>query len=72
MITLLLIHGDRDSVIPVSHAHELFAAAAEPRELWIVPGVEHCGAYFADRPAYCRRAAEFFDRYLRSIEAGKA
>jgi uncharacterized protein len=67
---LLLIHGDHDSVIPVSHAHQLAAAAGEPRELWIVPGVEHCGAYFADRPVYCRRVIEFFDRYLRSIEAG--
>jgi alpha-beta hydrolase superfamily lysophospholipase len=69
---LLIVHGDRDSVIPVSHAHQLHAAAAEPRELWIVAGVEHCGAYFADRPAYCRRVIEFFDRYLRSIEAGSA
>lgn len=69
---LFLIHGDQDSVIPVQHAHQLAAAAAEPRELWIVPGVEHCGAYFADRPTYCRRVIEFFDRYLRSIESGTA
>ena len=61
---LLLIHGRTDSLIPVSHAHHLFAAAREPKELWIVEGQDHCGAYFADRAGYVERVAVFFDRYL--------
>ncbi len=65
---LLIIHGDGDSVVPVEHAQRLYAAAGEPRELWIVPGVEHCGAYFLDRPGYCQRVADFFTQYLVSIE----
>lgn len=66
---VLIIHGEDDSTTPVEHAHRLYAAAHEPRELWVVPGVEHCGAYFHDRPAYCRRVIGFFEQYLGSLEA---
>jgi fermentation-respiration switch protein FrsA (DUF1100 family) len=65
---LLLIHGAADSLIPVSHAHELFAAAHEPKQRWIVEGAEHCGAYFTDRSGYVARTAEFFRQYLESVE----
>ena len=65
---LLLIHGTGDTLIPVSQAHQIFEAAREPKELWLVEGVEHCGAYFADRREYVRRVAAFFDQYLGSIE----
>lgn len=57
---LLLIHGDRDLTIPVEHSRQLFEAAGEPKELWIVPGVGHCGGYFAGRPEYVARVAAFF------------
>jgi fermentation-respiration switch protein FrsA (DUF1100 family) len=65
---LLLIHGADDSLIPVSHAHELFAAAREPKQRWIVEGAEHCGAYFVDRTGYVAQVAEFFSQYLGSVE----
>ncbi len=64
---LLLIHGHDDSLIPISHAHELFAAAGEPKELWTIDKVEHCGGYFADRQAYVARVVTFLDQYLGSI-----
>lgn len=59
---LLLWHGTDDSVIPVEHAHRLAAAAGEGAELRIAPGVDHCGAYFADRPGYIAAVAEFLRR----------
>ena len=65
---VFVIHGASDTTVPVEHAHQLYAAAGEPRELWVVPGVEHCGAYFRDRPEYCRRVLAFFDQYLGSLE----
>jgi fermentation-respiration switch protein FrsA (DUF1100 family) len=61
---LLLIHGTDDDMIPVSHAYRLYDAARDPKELWIAPGANHCGAYFLDRPAYCQRVAAFFERAL--------
>lgn len=40
-VPLLLIHGDRDEVIPAHHSRKLYEQAGEPRELWIVPGAGH-------------------------------
>jgi fermentation-respiration switch protein FrsA (DUF1100 family) len=65
---VLIIHGEGDTTVPVEHAHRLYAAAGEPCEVWVVPGVEHCGAYFLNRPEYCRRVIDFFDQYLGSLE----
>lgn len=49
---LLLVHGEKDRVIPVDNAHALYAAAGEPKRLELYPDADHCGAYFLDRPAY--------------------
>jgi len=38
---VLILHGDVDEIVPVSHAEALFAAAPEPRRLRIVPGAGH-------------------------------
>lgn len=61
---ILLIHGRADTSIPMDHTRRLYEAAAGPKELWLVDGAEHCGAYFIDRPAYCARLASFFARHL--------
>ncbi|MBI5196998.1 MAG: alpha/beta hydrolase [Nitrospirae bacterium] len=39
-IPLLLIHGDRDPIVPTHHSRILFNAALDPKELWIsgIPG----------------------------------
>jgi fermentation-respiration switch protein FrsA (DUF1100 family) len=38
---LLIVHGDKDEYFPVEHAHELFDAAHDPKDLWIIPGFGH-------------------------------
>jgi pimeloyl-ACP methyl ester carboxylesterase len=38
---LLIVHGERDAYFPVDHAQQLYQAAHEPKELWIVPGFGH-------------------------------
>jgi fermentation-respiration switch protein FrsA (DUF1100 family) len=35
------VHGDADHYFPVDHAEQLYAAANEPKELWIIPGFGH-------------------------------
>lgn len=61
---LLLMHGTADEVIPVEHGYRLYEAASEPKELWIFEGATHCGGYFADRPHYVGRVAQFFANAL--------
>ena len=63
---ILIIHGEEDDLTPAEHARRLYAAAREPKELWIVPDTSHCGAYFADREHYVRRVADFFARGFAS------
>jgi pimeloyl-ACP methyl ester carboxylesterase len=38
---LLVVHGDADGYFPLEHAHQLYEAAAQPKELWIEPGFGH-------------------------------
>lgn len=44
-IPFLVVHGDRDQYFPVDHAHQLYDAAREPKELWIVPGFGHAESH---------------------------
>lgn len=59
---IFLVHGKADSMIDYHDSELLYAAAPGPRELWLLPGVDHCGAYFLDRQAYIDRIGAFFDR----------
>jgi len=65
---LLLIHGLADSITSPHDSEALYAAAGKPKELWLLPGVEHCGAYFADRAVYCERVAAVFRHALAPSE----
>jgi pimeloyl-ACP methyl ester carboxylesterase len=40
-VPLLIVHGDRDLYFPPEHARQLYLAAREPKDLWIVPGMGH-------------------------------
>jgi alpha-beta hydrolase superfamily lysophospholipase len=40
-LPLLILHGDRDPVVPMHHGQRLFEAAREPKQIWIVSGAGH-------------------------------
>lgn len=61
---LFLIHGGADEVTSVQHSRRLYDGYRGPREIWIVQGAPHVGAYFADRTLYVERVAGFFARHL--------
>jgi dipeptidyl aminopeptidase/acylaminoacyl peptidase len=61
---LFYIHGGADEITSVNHSRRLYDAYRGPREIWIVQGAPHTGAYFADRPLYVERVAGFFARHL--------
>ena len=52
-VPLLIVHGDRDLYFPPEHARQLYMAAREPKELWLLPGMGHaestCSAELVDR-----------------------
>jgi fermentation-respiration switch protein FrsA (DUF1100 family) len=68
---ILLIHGTGDSVIDWRDTELLYNRARGPKEMWLLEGVEHCGAYFEDRPGYVERVGCFFDRALKASEGAR-
>jgi dienelactone hydrolase len=52
-VPLLIVHGDIDHYFPPEHARQLYLAAGEPKELWLIPGMGHaeaaCGQELTDR-----------------------
>ena len=38
---LLVMHGDRDDIVPVDHGRALFDAAPDPKRLHVFPGLGH-------------------------------
>jgi pimeloyl-ACP methyl ester carboxylesterase len=54
-VPLLIVHGERDHYFPPEHARQLYMAAREPKELWLLPGMGHaesaCGGDLVDRIA---------------------
>lgn len=61
---LLLIHGTLDQHTLIDEARTVFAHAAEPKELWEIPGAAHVDLHRFARDAYERRVDEFIGRYL--------
>lgn len=57
---LLIIHGDRDSIIPQRHGLRLFELAAEPKSFWSVEGADHNDLVFVAGEAYVDRVRSFY------------
>jgi pimeloyl-ACP methyl ester carboxylesterase len=54
---VLIVHGDADHFFPLEHAEQLYAAAGEPRELWVERGFGHAEA--AATPQLIRRIGDW-------------
>jgi len=61
---VLLIYGEYE--LHNGHGDLQFAAAREPKQLWIVPGGAHGTNYLVARQEYERRVLEFFNQALVS------
>lgn len=58
---LLVIASECDSICFPELSRELFEAAGEPKEYWVVAGGEHTAAFASDTDEAIRRAMRFFD-----------
>jgi pimeloyl-ACP methyl ester carboxylesterase len=55
-----MIHAERDQRMPMSDTEALFAAAGEPKEIWIAPGADHGEPWMVAKEEYDKRMVEFF------------
>lgn len=68
-IPLLIIHGDRDAIVPVHHGRQLYELAREPKQLWIVAGGGHIQAF--QRQNYRDRFVDYLTAVLSAPAIGK-
>lgn len=59
---IFIIHGELDKVTPLVNAYLLDAAAQDPKELWIQPGIAHCDGFNALGQLYQQRILDFLDK----------
>ena len=62
---LLLIAGEDDALTTLAESERLFAAAPEPKELWIVLGAVHEDYHAVLREEYEKRVGQFLRQHLR-------
>ena len=58
---VLIIHQKDDQVVPSDNSVRNFAAARQPKELWLVPGAGHGRAHSAAKAEYESRVNHFFE-----------
>jgi fermentation-respiration switch protein FrsA (DUF1100 family) len=61
----LFIAGAKDRHTKLDESRELFAAASEPKELWVVEEAAHVDVHQMAKEEYERRILDFFEKRLR-------
>jgi uncharacterized protein len=61
---LLMIHGEKDSYIPVHQVEMLYTIAGQPKYLWVVANAKHNQGVITQPERYAHRTISFLDRYL--------
>lgn len=62
---LLIVSGDADRSTTPAETMRLFEAAAQPRQLWLVPGAAHVDLHAFAPAEYERRVGDFMARHLQ-------
>jgi fermentation-respiration switch protein FrsA (DUF1100 family) len=60
-VPLLVVHGSKDEVVPLSHGKQLFEAAAEPKMFFEVENGGHGNALSRENGAYRKKMIAWLD-----------
>ncbi len=69
---LLVIHGDRDELVPYRLGKELFGAAHPPKEFYGIGGAGHNNTFDVAGDEYFRRIRTFAFKHLQGGRTGEA
>lgn len=64
LLPKLIIHGDRDEIVPIELGCQVFDAATEPKEWYVIQGADHNNTYQVGGSTYFRRFTEFVKKSL--------
>ncbi|MDI4633219.1 hypothetical protein J7U46_09190 [Pelomonas sp. V22] len=65
---LLQIAGEQDQHTRLDESQRLYAAAAEPESLWVLPGAADLDFHAFDPAAYEARVGAFLGSHLSAVE----
>ena len=63
-VPILFIHGKSDARIRYQYSEQLFAAAHEPKALYLIDGANHTDIHNVAQKEYEERVAGFFEKWL--------
>ncbi len=61
---VMVLHGDRDEIVPFPMSGELFDAAKGPKRFYTIEGAGHNDTYHVGGPAYFKALQEFVDEVI--------
>jgi len=61
-VPLLILHGDRDEIVPFSMGQRLFEAANEPKEFYTIKGAGHNDTYIVGGIPYFKALGRFIEK----------
>jgi uncharacterized protein len=67
-LPLLVIHGDRDVIVPWHHGREIYERAKAPKWFWKLPGLGHIQAMSAQHRDYRQALLDFLDQVVSASE----
>lgn len=62
----LIVHGDKDDIIPIELGRQVFETARSPKLFYVIPGADHNNTYQVGGAAYFKRFSEFCESAIRS------
>jgi fermentation-respiration switch protein FrsA (DUF1100 family) len=60
-VPVLVLHGERDEVVPFGQGRQVFEAAPEPRSFFTIPGAGHNDTYVTGGDAYWKAVTDFLE-----------
>ncbi len=64
-VPILVIHGDRDDIVPLQLGQQVFDAARDPKTFYLVSGAGHNDLYQVGGTPYFQRLKRFADEVIR-------
>ena len=61
---ILILHGDADETVPLSHAQEIYDRVSDPKKLLVFPRSDHRMRHTADQQMFVHESTLWFQTYL--------
>ena len=65
---ILVVHGEADELVPLSHAHEIFDRAGEPKRLLVQKGGDHLMSAATHQAEFIREASLWLSNGLKHVK----